>query len=135
MSISTNHRSIIIRVIIFSALAIFFIIKQKEKPKNIEYDQKTLGWVLRITPGGGRNDRGSGTIEYKYLVDGEWKKGRYRTNAKSTNIFKAGKIVKGAYYYVKYDKEHPEYAKLIISDPIPRKEGQQIRDSLLKLNN
>ncbi len=116
--------------ILFAALAILFIIDQKRK-NSINYNKKTLGWILRLRNAG----KSTGTtIEYKYLVDGIWKRGEYKINSSvnPTNT-KSGVFKKGAYYYVIYDTNQPKYSKIIKSRAIPKEKGRKIRDSIFKL--
>jgi hypothetical protein len=135
MSKKTDNKNPYAIAIFFAIVAIFFIIDQKKK-NSINYNKKTLGWILRLRNAG--NSRGSNgtTIEYKYLVDGIWKRGEYdvSTGVNSTNT-RSGIFRKGTYYYVKYDKDQPDYSKLIKSGPIPKEKGRKMRDSIFKLYN
>lgn len=118
--------------IFFAVFAILFVIYQK-KEDSIHYDTKTLGWVLRLRKEGGKFPET--IIEYKYLVDGVWKRGESRVNTRVNSINTRSDIFrKGAYYYVKYDKDQPKYSKLIESSPIPKEKGRKMRDSILKFS-
>ena len=141
MSTHEDPKVKVTKVILFIVVAVFIIYHQKYKqPKKtaydlpVKYETKTLGWVLQVERNynGSKDSSYTSTITYQYLIEGEWK--RKKRTIENKYIEQVG-LGKGAYYYVGYNEHDPNSSQLLITEPISRREGRKMRDSIFKLYN
>ena len=141
MSTHEDPKVKITKVVLFIVVAAFIMYHQKYKmPKEtvydlpVKYETKTLGWILQVKrrSSGSRSSSSRSTITYQYLIEGEWK--RKKRTIENKYIEEVG-LRKGTYYFVGYDEYDPNSSQLLITEPISKREGRKMRDSIFKLYN
>ncbi|WP_299766296.1 hypothetical protein [uncultured Dokdonia sp.] len=138
MSTHEDPKVKVTKVILFIVVGAFIMYHQKYKmPKEtvydlpVKYETKTLGWILQVKKTDGYR-KSSSTITYQYLIEGEWK--RKKRTIENKYIDQVD-LRKGTYYYVGYDEQNTNNSQLLITEPISKREGRKMRDSILNLYN